>query len=374
MRMRSRGICSEKEGQMENKYRFCPECGNRVLFGMRFCTKCRTPIPYTEEDGLEDLEKERIISVPVIVSEPEESPSVTEPVSEAFITSVMEESFETETPAQEKTAEPSFIEAETPRDQSEEPRKEELPEERPSEESEPEIAEETFALPKEAESEPDGILNEIIAEKETPVREEKTETEAGEEAHETSLPEERPSEESVSEIPEETFALPKEAEREPDGILNEIIAEKETPVREEKTETEAGEEAHETSLPEERASEETVSEIPEEKPAQAESAGIPEEILAETEAAEQADAMPEESDLCEAKVSDMITSLEREKDDMERTAKAAVEEVVTEKLAGMPENAEHIIDESLNDLSAAKNSGKKKRRRKRYDPNTGEPL
>ncbi len=216
-------------------YRYCPECGNRVLLGMRFCTKCGTPIPHTEEDTAlvpEPTAEEILAATETVIPVPEPQPEVI--------------------PAEQE------IKEVPPAEVAAEPVKEPLPEEAPTEE-----------------------CREIITE------------------------------------PKNMPALPK--------------------------------------------IEEATEPVPE----------IPEALKAEVQMRDQEASQPEESELSAAMISDVITTVEKEKDAMAKTARDAVEEVVAENSAGMPENTEHLVEGTIQEIHASKPAAKK---RKRYDPESGEPL
>ena len=246
-------------------YRYCPECGNRVLLGMRFCTKCGTPIPHTEEDAA----------------------LVPEPSAEEILA---------ETAAAIPEAKPEIKQEMKPEIKPEpETEPEEIREEKPAE-----IRPEASAMP-----EPSA----------------KESAEAGRE-----------------DVPEETTAEAleedgkREVHTEPEGM---------------------------PALPEETAASEAAPD------------GISEEVKAELRMREEEAGLPEESELAAAKISEVITNLEKEKDEMAKTARLAVEEVVAENAAGMPENTEHLVDGTIREAHASAPSARK---RKRYDPDTGEPL
>ena len=219
-------------------YRYCPECGNRVLLGMRFCTRCGTPIPQIEED---------VIFVP--------EPTADEILSAAEITEPVKE----EAAIQEEQKMGEAPQAEEP---------------------------ETYV--QEAEPEQPAVTAELIeAEPETYMQEAEPEQPAVRE-----------------ELPEKTMTEP------------EIVPEEDS-------------------------------------------------VRAEIQRSEEAASMPDESDLNDAMISNVISTLE--KDAMEKTAKAAVEEVVSENLSGISDQAEQVVEKTLEE-----NKTGRRRKRKRYDPDTGE--
>ena len=240
-------------------YRYCPECGNRVLLGMRFCTRCGTPIPQIEED---------VILVP--------EPTADEILSAAEITE--------------------------------------------------------------------------------PVKEEVT------------IPEEQKTEEALQAEPEQPAAAAETTEEEPETYVSE--AELVPPAfTTEPTEAEPEQPAVREELPEKTMPGPAI--LPEE-----------DSVRAEIQRSEEAASMPDESDLNDAMISNVISTLE--KDAMEKTAKAAVEEVVSENLAGISDQAEQVVEKTLEENKTARGRKRKRydpdtgeaaaKKRKRFDPDTGEPL
>ncbi|MBR2767815.1 MAG: zinc-ribbon domain-containing protein [Solobacterium sp.] len=264
-------------------YRYCPECGNRVLLGMRFCTRCGTPIPQIEED---------VIFVP--------EPTADEILSAAEITEPVKE----EAAIQEEQKMGEAPQAEEP---------------------------ETYV--QEAEPEQPAVTAELIeAEPETYMQEAEPEQPAV-----MAEPIEEEPEASEAEEPEQPAVMAEPIEAEPETYMQE--AEPEQPaVREE--------------LPEKTMTEPEI--VPEE-----------DSVRAEIQRSEEAASMPDESDLNDAMISNVISTLE--KDAMEKTAKAAVEEVVSENLSGISDQAEQVVEKTLEE-----NKTGRRRKRKRYDPDTGE--
>ena len=263
-------------------YRYCPECGNRVLLGMRFCTRCGTPIPQIEED---------VILVP--------EPTADEILSAAEITEPVKE--EVTIPKEQKTEE--ALQAEP---------------EQPAVTAEP-IVEEPESYVQEAEPEQPEVKDEPIEEQ----------------------PETYVSEAEL--VPPAFTTEPTEAEPEQPAVREEL-PEKTMPGP--------------AILPEEDS------------------------VRAEIQRSEEAASMPDESDLNDAMISNVISTLE--KDAMEKTAKAAVEEVVSENLAGISDQAEQVVEKTLEENKTARGRKRKRydpdtgeaaaKKRKRFDPDTGEPL
>ena len=286
-------------------YRYCPECGNRVLLGMRFCTRCGTPIPQIEED---------VILVP--------EPTADEILSAAEITEPVKE--EVTIPEEQKTEE--ALQAEP---------------EQPAVTAEPIVEEPESYVPQTEPEQPAAAAETTEEEPETYVQEAEPEQ-----------PEVK--DEPIEEQPE-TYVS--EAELVPPAFTTEP------------TEAEPEQPAVREELPEKTMPGPAI--LPEE-----------DSVRAEIQRSEEAASMPDESDLNDAMISNVISTLE--KDAMEKTAKAAVEEVVSENLAGISDQAEQVVEKTLEENKTARGRKRKRydpdtgeaaaKKRKRFDPDTGEPL
>lgn len=314
---------------MTNTYRYCPECGSRVLLGMRFCTRCGTPIPYVEEDA-------EVLTAPS--------------AEEVFAKEV------NTVPSDETILEPDAMD------------------EREKEGTSAEEKSEAHVMANDAEafSEMNGVKEVPLSDADA-LKEEETvkEAEPAEESH--TLSEEKQMEE-VSET--------EELKEAPAGSFTEECGTEETPAEEVNKEAEAEKHCETEESGKEGSSALEDGVIPEAPDSSKEemadrepdhsckTTGIADEIKAEVQKAEEEASLPEVSELSEAMISDVITTVVKQKDTMEKTAKIAVEEVVSENLSGMPDNTEHIVEGTLEKISTPASA----RKRKRYDPETGEPV